>query len=69
MDEFQPLGRKVFGILKTYGKILLLRRLTRFIDFRTKQSAMQDLMIICEHVQVNLIEAARESDDPELPRQ
>jgi hypothetical protein len=68
-DEFQPLDRKVFGILKAYGKMLFLRRLTTFVGRRTKQNAVQDLMAAWEHLWVTSIEAAWEVYEPELPQQ
>jgi hypothetical protein len=57
-DEFQPLDRKVFGILKAYGKLLFLRQTTTFVGRRTKQNAVQDLMAAWERLQPTSIEAA-----------
>jgi hypothetical protein len=57
-DEFQPLDRRVFGILKSYGKMLFLRRLTTCVGRRTKQNAVQDLMAAWEHLLPTAIEAA-----------
>jgi hypothetical protein len=59
-DEFQPLDRKVFGILNAYGKMLFLRRLTEFASRRTKRHAVQDLIAAWEHLSPTPIEAAWE---------
>jgi hypothetical protein len=59
-DEFQPLDRKVFGILKAHGKMLFLRHSTEFVGRRTKQNAVQDLITAWDQLSPTPIEGAWE---------
>ena len=43
-DEFQPLDRKIFGIVKAYAKNLYRQRIKNGIDNITKSGACQDMI-------------------------
>jgi hypothetical protein len=58
-DAFQPLDRKVFGVLKAYAKRLFLQSITRNPGMmRTKSDAAHDLVTAWSNSSVTTIEEA-----------
>jgi hypothetical protein len=58
-DQFQPLDRKIFGVLKASAKSLFFRRVNKNPEARrTKIDAVQDLINAWENLARTTIEKA-----------